>query len=283
VRIATRKAEVPVIYTAHGFQFLKGGPIKDWLFFYPMEKYLSKYTDLLITLNQQDFYLAKKYFHAKQTVYVPGVGVDTSKFAKNEKTRIQKRVELGLKDSGVMLLSVGELNHNKNHQVVIRAIGQIKNNNNIHYFIAGQGGLKKKLVKLADSLGLTDKVHFLGYRSDIVELLSAADIFVLPSLREGLAVAGMEAMAAGLPLVGSDTRGIADNIENGQNGLVFAPKDVVGFAQGIQALAENPKICKQMGQVSQKKVLSYDLNEINKMMIEVYRRVISMTMSSVSF
>lgn len=273
VRWAARSANIPLIYTAHGFQFCKGGPALDWVLFYPIEKYLSKYTDLLITINKEDYSLAKSNFKACQTVYVPGVGIDISKFARNDEIRLQKRTELGLRADDIVLFSVGELSIRKNHQVVIKAIAQIKNRENIKYFIAGQGGLKENLAGLVGSLCLENNVCFLDYRSDIAELLSAADIFVLPSLREGLAVAGMEAMAAGLPIIGSDARGIADYIVDGQNGFVCPANSVSAFADAIEKLINDRGLIIKQGKQAVSVVKQYEKVEINNIMKSLYEHI----------
>lgn len=216
-RLACHRNQVKVIYTAHGFHFYDGAPIKNWLFYYPVEWLCSWWTDVLITINKEDYRRAKRRLHAKKTVYVPGVGVDTEKFKPDVVCREKKREELGLKETDIMLLSVGELNKNKNHAVVIRALVAL-NNKSIHYFIAGQGELKEKLLQLAGRLGIRRRVHLLGYRSDVPELMQAADIYALPSIREGLNVSLMEAMASGLPCICSDIRGNRDLIENNTGG-----------------------------------------------------------------
>src|SRR5699024_7176133 len=119
----------------------------------------------------------------------------------------------------ILLFSIGELNNNKNHEIILKAIAKAENKN-IHYAIAGQGLLKLGLHELAIALNISSQIHFLGYRKDIPELLSAADIFVFPSLREGLSVSLMEAMASGLPVIASDIRGNIDLIDVNKGGYL---------------------------------------------------------------
>lgn len=142
-RLCSHKAHVPyVIYQAHGFHFWKGAPAKNWMFYYPVEKYLSRYTDALITINQEDYDAAKK-FHAKQVYYVPGVGIDQSLFTPAYKKNMEKRKELGLSENDFVVLSVGELIPRKNHEIVIRAIAEIKKKFStipVQYLICGTGG-----------------------------------------------------------------------------------------------------------------------------------------------
>lgn len=179
--------------------------------YYPVEKICSRYTDVLITINKEDYEFAKKHMDAGQVKYIPGVGVDTKRFKLEVFDRSVKRGELGISDEDFMVLSVGELNENKNHEVIIRAISKL-NNSNIHYFIAGNGDKDSYLIDLARELNVN--LHLLGYRTDIVELLNTADIYAFPSFREGLSVALMEAMSAGLPCAASRIRGNVDLINS---------------------------------------------------------------------
>jgi glycosyltransferase involved in cell wall biosynthesis len=208
-RLACKKTNTKCIYTAHGFHFYKGAPIKNWIIFYPIEKWLSKYTDILITINKEDYNRAKEKFKMKQLEYVPGVGIDISKFQIKNFNRDEYRSRLGLKSDDFVILSVGELNKNKNHEIVINAIAKL-GYSNIKYLIAGQGDLDRYLIELANHLGIGDKVNILGFRKDIPELLNSSDLYILPSLREGLNVSLLEAMASGLPCIGSKIRGNVD-------------------------------------------------------------------------
>lgn len=208
-----RKDGLRVIYTAHGFHFFDGAPVQNWLLYYPIEKWMSRYTDVLITINREDYKRASKRFHARETVYIPGVGVDIRKLSKNKDGAMEKRKELGVGLDSIMLLSVGELSVNKNHEIVMKALSKL-NHKSIHYFIAGTGGLQKKLETLAVELKIKAQVHFLGYRSDIAELCHAADLFVFPSHREGCPVALMEAIACRTPVICSRIRGNTDLVKD---------------------------------------------------------------------
>ena len=193
-RIVAHKHKVKTIYTAHGFHFYDGAPKKNWIIFYPIEKVFSKWTDVLITITKEDYNRAKKKFNAYKTIYIPGVGVDVDRFSNVCIDCSAFRKTLGINDKDIMILSVGELNENKNHSAVIKALGKL-NDNRIHYCIAGTGYLKDDLIKLSMENNVSENVHLLGYRTDVPELLKAADIYILPSIREGLNVSLMEAMA----------------------------------------------------------------------------------------
>lgn len=188
-RICCHRNGVKVIYTAHGFHFYKEAPIQNWLIYYPIEKLLSCWTDVLITITKEDYRRAKKDLYSRKTVYIPGVGVCTRKFYNIKLDRKKKRNEIGILPDDFMILSVGELNQNKNHKKVVEALSMIKDCN-CHYFIAGQGILEQELKEEGRRYGI--HLHLLGYRDDIPELLNCADLFVLPSIREGLNVSLME-------------------------------------------------------------------------------------------
>jgi len=261
-RIAARKAGIKVIYTAHGFHFFKGAPKLNWMLFYPVEKYLSRYTDMLVTINGEDFERAKEKFHAKDYSLIHGVGVDTKAFASGEE-----------KNDIFTILSVGELNDNKNHSTVIKALSQIRDKE-WQYLICGQGKKLDYLNELADSMGIGDRVHLLGYRNDVKEICGKADLFVFPSIREGLSVAMMEAMSAGLPVVASEIRGNTDLIINNQGGLLVPAMDNDAFSKAIEKLIEDDNLRASMGAFNMEYIKNYDIHSVHEEMKEIYCKVL---------
>jgi len=258
-----------VIYTAHGFHFYDGAPLKNWILFYPVEKALSKYTDVLITINKEDYKRASSEFNAKKTVYIPGVGVDVKKFAGVSESidRDAKRQELGVNSNDIFLLSVGELNENKNHSVVIKALGELKKsgkfgNNHIVYMIAGTGDKKQELEDLAAEEGVD--LRLLGFRKDVSELLTAADLNILPSIREGLNVSLMEAMASGTPCLAGNIRGNVDLIDTGKGGELFDPQDVTSVAEAISAELTHRDNWSQQGAYNQNKIKHFNLSVVEE-------------------
>ena len=266
---SARKKGTKVIYTAHGFHFFKGAPIVNWFIYYPVEKWLARYTDTLITINKEDYSRAKWKFKAKRVEYVPGVGIDLKKFNSVEVDRYLKHKELGLPKGTFVVLSVGELNKNKNHEVVIRAIAKI-DNPDIHYIVCGEGQLKGYLRDLSEDLGIKNRVHLLGFRNDIPEICKIADLFAFPSYREGLSVALMEAMANGLPVVCSDIRGNSDLIEDGKGGYLVEPSDVEGFAKYIKELIEDSRLKSELGGFNLEKIEHYSIENVLCEMEEIY-------------
>lgn len=266
-RFACRKARkkgTKVFYTAHGFHFYKGAPLKNWLLYYPVEKLCAHFTDALITINQEDYALAQKKMKTKEVRYVPGVGIDLTKFGKAQVDKAAKRKELGVPDDATLLLSVGELNENKNHETVIRAIKDL----DVYYIIAGKGGLQEHLQNVIDELGMTNRVKLLGFRKDIGELCEAADIYVMPSYREGLPVALMEAMASGLPCAVSEIRGNVDLIDENCGGITFDPYSVDSCKTAIEKLVTLD--LSVMGSYNQEKVQGYSLEKVKEIMKEIY-------------
>ena len=231
-RLAAHRTHTKVVYTAHGFHFYKGAPVKNWLMYFPAEWLCSFWTDLLVTINKEDYSFARKHLHAKRTGYVPGVGIDMKKFSPGTLSpgeRSAMRAELGVGPEDKMLLSVGELNRNKNHGIVIKAMAEL-NDEKLHYVIAGSGGLRGYLEGMAQDLGLSGRVHLLGYSRDVAELYQVADLYIHPSLREGLPVSLMEAIASKCPVICSDIRGNRDLV--GVDAL-FPPMDSSGVARKI--------------------------------------------------
>lgn len=268
-RLVCQKEKLKCIYTAHGFHFFKGGPKKNWIVFYPIEKWLSKYTDTLITINEEDYRLATTKFRAKECLKVPGVGVDVKKYQLKSFNKDEYRKKIGLKKEDFVILSVGELSKRKNHNVIVKAISQI-NNTNIKYLIVGKGQEKDNLEKLIQDLKLNDQIFLLGFRDDIPELCNCSNVFAFPSRREGLGLAAIEGMAAGLPIVTSNINGINDYSIYGQTGFSYKPDDIKGFKEGIEKLIENPEIIKKISINNKKKSELYDFKNVNEIMRKLY-------------
>ena len=273
-RLACRKLRkkqgVKVFYTAHGFHFYKGAPLKNWMIYYPVEKLCARYTDKLITINQEDFALAQKKMKAKAVLYVPGVGIDVARFRDTVVDRKLKRQELNIPEDAFLLLSVGELNKNKNHQIIIRAMAEIKQTK-IHYMIAGGGHLKAELENLAKEVGVSDRVHLLGYRNDVAELYKVSDVFCFPSFREGLSVSIMEAMASGIKLIVSDIRGNTDLVQDRKNGLVCPPGNLDSFIRAIQDMMD-PEYAETLI-TSDEHMRLYDRETIQMMIMRAYNEI----------
>lgn len=272
-RLAARRYGTHVIYTAHGFHFYKGAPLKNWLLYYPVEKLLARQTNILITVNQEDYTFAKQRFAAGKIYRVPGAGIDTKRFqaAKEEGARRDFCRNFGIPEDAAILLSVGELNKGKNHQLVIRALARLKQDN-VYYMICGQGVLKEQLLKLADSLGVGMRIRMPGFCEDITMIYRNADIFVFPSMREGLPAALMEAMAAGLPCVVSDIRGSREMLPE-SGGRLFRLGHIEELQKALEVLLADKKLRHSCGRHNQYAVKRYDTVQVQKSMRKIYGQI----------
>lgn len=272
-RLAGKKCKIKkVVYQVHGFHFYKGAPKKNWLLYYPIEKWLARYTDALITINREDYEFAKnklKLRNGGKVHYVPGVGIDTAQFHVDKDIRVEKRKELGIPHDAFVLISAGELNANKNNSAIIAALDQLKNSN-IHYILCGVGELEADLKKQAADAGLGDRVHFLGYRTDVKELYAMADCFVMPSFREGLSRSIMEAMASGLPCIVSKIRGNTDLVAENEGGFLCKPTDYCGFADAINALASDAQLCQNISEFNRTRVMDFDVAVVEEELRKIY-------------
>ncbi len=236
----------PVIYAAHGFLFYKGAPWWWNFVFRTEEKVLAKLTDVLITINDEDMAAAQSLkLRGPGHIYQIGAAGVKGHYEVS-KDRAQMRRELGLSDEAVVLVSAGALNKNKNYGPVISALSTL-GNKNLYYLICGDGILKENLQKQIKKKGLEGHVMLLGYRTDAIDIMGCADIFVMPSLREGMPRATLEAMALGLPCIVSNSRGNRDLITNGENGFICGPRNVKQYAEAISTLAGDAELRRAMG------------------------------------
>lgn len=271
-RLAGKKCKVKkIIYQAHGFHFYKGAPLKNWLIYYPIEKWLSHYTDAIVTINKEDFERAKKLKlrNNGKVYYVPGVGMDLSQYVSSNEIRKIKRNELEIKDSDIALISMGELIKRKNYPLAIEAVARCKNPH-IQYYICGNGPEEEKLKKLCVDLGVNDQIHFLGFRSDIKELLKAADIFLFTSKQEGLARSMMEAMASGVPCIASRIRGNTDLLDDNGGMLCSSLKE---YTQAIEKMLEHSELRKRMGQNNLEKIKQFSIEAATDELRRVYKEL----------
>lgn len=269
---SARNKGTKILYTAHGFHFYDGAPLINWLVYYPIERLLSRRTDVLLTMNQEDYHRAQT-FHAKRVELVNGVGMDIARFT--EATLAEKlsiRRDLGLAEGDTFAISVAQLIPRKNHMALIRAVAKLSDPR-FHLFICGDGVQEAELKALVAELDVESQVHFLGFRRDVYRLCSAADLFLFSSYQEGLPVAVMEAMACGLPIVASAIRGNTDLIDPGKGGYLVAPDDADGFAAAIRTILSDRKALEQMKQYNLAKVRTYSIDAVTEQMAALYRSV----------
>lgn len=308
-RIAARagKRKPKVIYTAHGFHFYKGAPIMNWLLFYTAERFLARYTDIIVTINREDYIRAKKFRLKKngEVYLIHSVGVDKEKFAPRPELRETKRAELGIPADAFHIVTAAELNENKNQKAVIEAVAALTNKaktdanayntnyagnadyvsntncidktnktHNIYYTICGKGPNEDKLRELIKAYGLENNVSLLGYRTDMDEILQTADVFAFPSIREGLGVAAIEALMCNVPLIAADNRGTREYASDGNNGIVCRYDAVDEFEEAIDLLYGNTAYRKRMADRCRESVKKFTIEEVEKTMTKVYTRAL---------
>lgn len=234
----SRKKGTKVIYTTHGFSFTSRSSLKTKLVYQTIEKIGARFSDAIITINREDYEAAKK-MPCKKVHYIHGVGVDTERYENVEINKGDYRKKLGVDDDEILVLSVGELSHRKNHQIIIEALSKAPLGKKYVYVICGNGvdgGTGKELRRKAEESKV--RLILLGFRHDIPQIMHCSDVGAIPSVREGLGLAGIQSLAAGVPLVGTDVQGIKDYIINGETGYLCDAFDAEGFLQAIEKLSE---------------------------------------------
>lgn len=262
-----------VIYTAHGFLFFKGAPLINRTVYKLEEILLSRITDTLITINPEDAQAAEKLKLRKggSKFMVHGAGVKIG--VKVDVDKEKKLESLGIPSNSTIIVSAGDLNINKNNHVVIDSLGLLKNPN-VYYLICGVGPEEQNLRALAAKHGIENNVKFLGYRTDMAELLAISDIFVMSSFREGVPRSLLEAMDLSKPCVGSRTRGIADLIVEGKGGYICHPRKASEFASAFSKLIADKDLCQRMGEFNHNIAKDYSFEIVRNEYLEVYRKAL---------
>lgn len=271
-RLAAKKKDIkPVLYEAHGFLFFKGAPFINQTVYKWEEELLAHYTDILITITNEDYTAAQKLKlrSGEKPYLVHGAGVKVGVCVDID--RSQKRRSVGIPEDAFVIVSAGELNKNKNTEVVVRALRDVPG---AHYMACGEGPEKENLEKLAEELGVSERFHLMGYRTDIAELMLMSDVFTMMSFREGMPRSLLEAMDLGLPCVGSDTRGIRDLIDS-NGGYICSPRDSRAFANAFNTLRKNAKLRSEMGSYNKGKVRDYSADVVKRELFDIYKKSFS--------
>ena len=270
-RLCGKKTKhIKIFYTAHGFHFYKGAPLVNNCIYKPMEKYLAHYSDVIITMNEEDYHVAKtmKLRKSGHVYKVNGVGINTTDYQNININKEDYRNWLSLENDDFVCIAMGDLIKRKNYEMALRGIALCKNPK-IHYLICGNGPEKNNLQDLAKNLGIREQVHFLGYRTDIKELLAISDCFLFTSLQEGLPRSLMEAMASGLPCIISDIRGNRDLIINNVNGYLI--KSIEDCTQKLEAIISDKQLAKKMQVKNLEVIKKYDFLKVRDQINEIYK------------
>lgn len=272
-----RKSGTKVVYTAHGFHFFKGAPLKNWALFYTVEKILSKYTDCLITINQEDYSAAHSHhFKTDMIELITGVGINPLKFRPvTESKRKYLRQQYGYKKEEFILIYVAELSYRKNQDMLITMMPTLLSAiPNAKLLLVGDGEQEKwhKLHTLIQDLGVENQVSMLGFRRDVNDLMSLSNVVVSASRQEGLPVNVLEAMSVGLPLVVTDCRGNRDLVRDGENGFVVDIDDTEQFVERIVDLYQHKEKRTAFSKESLKAVKKYSVNNVNNTLETIYHK-----------
>jgi len=279
-RLAARKARksgTKVIYTAHGFHFYKGAPLKNWLIYYPIEKWLARCTDCLITINDEDYECAvRKKFKAGSIKKVNGVGIDLNKFKpQTPEKKKELRKQYGYDENDFILIYVAEMSYRKHQDLLINVVNVLKNKiSDIKLLLVGEGSLMEQYKNQVQKLHLEEYIHFLGYRKDVPDLMTIADVAVSSSRQEGLPVNVMEAMATGLPLVVTDCRGNRDLVQDGENGFVVGIDDAEGMAERMEYIYNNGEMKEKARKYNLNSIRNYSLDTIEKQIACIYNEML---------
>ncbi|WP_065220243.1 MULTISPECIES: glycosyltransferase [Butyricimonas] len=271
--IGTRRAGTKIIYTDHGFHFHRASSLINWILFYPIEYIMAFFTDMIITINKEDYAVIRR-FNTPKKKYIPGVGVDIKKIAEIPFDRTSIRKKYNIPDDGFVILSVGELSARKNQGVIIRALAKL-NNKNIYYILCGTGQMETIYKELSKKLSLVGRVIFAGFQphEEVFKIAHSSDIVALPSRIEGLGLAGIESMAAGLPVIASGVHGIKDYVIDNETGITCRPTSVDDFANAINLLYTNSNLYKSCKENAKQKAWEFDINKVRKLMTEYYKEI----------
>lgn len=267
---------VKVIYTAHGFHFFEGAPLKNWLTYYPIEKWLARYTDVLITMNSEDYERAQKKFKSQKVLLVNGVGVNLNKFAvQTETVKNRVRQEYGIDPETFILVYAAELSDRKHQDLLIAAMDKlVRDIPNSKLLLIGKGPNQEQYQSLINKLQLNDHIELMGFRGDVDKLMMIADVAVSSSHQEGLPVNIMEAMATGLPLVVSNCRGNRDLIKDGKNGFVINDGSPEQYAEKILQIYSDRELRTEMKNANIIDIQKYSTENVLKDMREIYRELL---------
>lgn len=262
-----RKQRTRVVYMAHGFHFYKGSSKMAWLAYYPIEKYMAKYCDLLITINKEDYALAKERFSKRTGIaHIHGVGVDEKRYhpAAPEAQLAMRQAE-GLSPSDFVILCTGELNENKNQKTLVSAAALLKDKvPNLKVLLAGNGPKEQELREQIRAAGLEGSAKLLGYRTDLEKVVPAVDLVVSCSHREGMPLNIIEAMLCKKPVIASHNRGHDELIEDGRTGYLFACTDADTLARRIAELYNSPSAAEGIGDSAFRAVQPYSVGAVRE-------------------
>lgn len=279
-RYALRKLreqkKVKIIYTAHGFHFHeKGNRFTNSIYRY-LERLAGKWTDFLVVINAEDQLAARELalVPPNNLVYMRGIGIDTQNYSPQRSSREHRQFDEDILNAHTeipLFLMVAEFIPRKRHSDLLRAFAHLEHQN-AHLLFAGTGKLLEEIKLLTNKLGLENRVHFLGQRDDIPELMRIVRATILPSSREGLPRSIMESLSLETPVIGTRIRGITELLDP-DCGLLVPVGDITALTQAMDWLLNNPSEAIKMGKRGRERMVStYDLKFIIEQHENLYER-----------
>ncbi len=246
-----------------------------------LDRFTERYVDRFIVVSEalkRRLIDTHKISPDRVSVIYNGVEIDEYDFTN---ASIKIREEFGVKEGMLLAGTAGRLVYQKGLPFFIRAVKYIKDKDpeiskNIKYIIVGEGALRKVLEKLADDLGVSENIIFTGFRTDVKNILSAMDIFVLSSVHEGQPLVILEAMASGKPIVSTDIEGINETIDNGLTGILVSPYDHCALAEGLLNLIKDKEKAQSLASAARKAVQEkFDIKDKIKRHEDLYEQLLS--------
>ena len=261
--------QLRTIYTAHGFHFHQGGSKVGWLVYYPIERLMASFTDILITINDEDFKRASS-FKAKKVFKINGVGIDPQEYNVSNFNRDELKKQYGLDKDDFVIAMIAEVNINKNHKQMIEAV-KILNKQGIHVKVlcAGEGNLLNEIIDEVKVQGLNQQIKMLGFSQNIKEIIAISDIGLLLSYREGLPRSVMELMCFKKPVIGTNIRGNRDLISHGETGYLVEVGDYQKTAEYIKHLFLNKVLVRDLGEKAAERMNSFTIDKVLSQLDEI--------------
>lgn len=275
-RLATRRARkngTQVFYTAHGFHFYEGAPKKNWLIWYPIEKYMCRYTDELITIAEEDYQLAKLNMRVSVS-HIHGVGANSGKYYPvGDLEQYSIKNKLGFQNNQQLIVCTGELNENKNQITAIRAMKEVvKELPEAILLLAGNGPVCDLLQATIDAYDLQNHVQILGYRTDLEKYVQASDLVLSCSKREGLPMNIIEGMLCKKPIVASINRGHKELIKEGVNGYLVKSLEAGDFSVRIISILKDSIQGKKLGEQGYLMAQPYTDHAVQMELQQIYEK-----------
>lgn len=258
VRVATLSNHPRVLFTVHGWAFLEPRPFWQRWIIVTGSWLSSLFHDRIILVSTADYRSAERFIPARKLALVfNGIDAAPPLPRSDARTLIEERIASPLSLNTVLIGAVAELTRNKGIDTLVRAaaiLSRTHEANTWRIIVLGEGEERSQLEKIISQAGLTDSFALAGFFPDADRIVSAFDIFVLPSYKEGLPYAIMEAMAAGVPVVASRVGGVPDLIRDRMNGLLVPPGDPEALAHALGELIHHPGTRRVLADVSRQRL-----------------------------